>query len=111
MHIDTSILLSIQKHPIIHSRILQKHLLYGYEFPKTKLVFALYGDSMHTITGTLKTISFVPNAGNWAEDERKWQEKAGKACENEKFVVILRSLLRCAVFLHYVWAIDITSFG
>ena len=61
-------------------------------------MFALYGVSMHTITGTLKTISFVPNGGNWAEDERKWQEKAGKACENEKFVVILRSLLQCAVF-------------
>lgn len=77
---------------------------------KTKLVLALYGCSMHTIIGTLKTISFVPIAENWAEDERKWQEKAGKACENEKFVVILQSLLRCAD-LALSRAIDVTSFG
>ena len=50
MHIDTSIHLSIQKHPIMCSRIVQKHLLLlGYEFPKTKLAFALYGDSMQAI--------------------------------------------------------------
>ena len=42
MHIDTAILLSIQKHSIMYSRILQKHLLYGCSFPKTKLVFVLY---------------------------------------------------------------------
>ena len=49
MHIDTSIILK-QKRSIIHSKIIQKHLiLLGYEFPKTKLAFALYGDSMQAI--------------------------------------------------------------
>ena len=49
MHIDTSIILK-QKRSIIHSKIIQKHLiLLGYEFPKTKLAFALYGFSMQTI--------------------------------------------------------------
>ena len=49
MHIDTSIILK-QKCSIIHSKIIQKHLiLLGYEFPKTKLAFALYGFSMQTI--------------------------------------------------------------
>ena len=36
-------------------------------FQKQNLCLHCTGDPMHTITGTLKTISFVLNAGNWAE--------------------------------------------
>ena len=52
----------------MYSRIVQKHLLYGCSFPKTKLVFVLYGFSMRAIYSPLNAIKgplnflFVPNA-------------------------------------------------
>ena len=47
----------------MHSRIIQKP--YGYVlFPKTKLVFALYGFSIKSHIKSVKTISFVPNGKN-----------------------------------------------